>query len=203
MNTTGDMPKPTTMNTVDLERALWAVLISMRTSQVIGAADVVIDLVRTTLEHRPDACSDRQLLACSVIFHPTIVRLVQLLLSHGISPSGVPLLRAIAEGNELLVGYLIGAGADVRGTLAHAKFTPHIMPLLVAGGADIDEANDDGETLLFDAVARNAPPNAIQSLIDLGADPHRARPDGQTPMDIASDDHKAIMRRGPQGPAEE
>jgi ankyrin repeat protein len=63
--------------------------------------------------------------------------------------------------------------------------------MLLAAGAEVDHASNDGETALILA-AQGGHVEVIQALVTAGADPHRANNSGHTPL--AAAEHEAAAQ---------
>src|SRR4051794_34429194 len=104
-------------------------------------------------------------------------------------------LKAIASGEQVAFGDLLGLGVDLnafgtqipRTLLMAAAFGGRndLVSALAANGARIDIANEYGMTALYEAAAlgRTA---TVQLLLDLGADFESETKGGYTPLMAAS-----------------
>jgi ankyrin repeat protein len=65
--------------------------------------------------------------------------------------------------------------------------------MLLAAGAEVDHASNDGETaLILAAQGGHGHVEVIQALVTAGADPHRANNSGHTPL--AAAEHEAAAQ---------
>ena len=106
-----------------------------------------------------------------------------------------PLVYAVEQGNAELVEVLLAAGADpnreTRGgktPLAAAVYTPELLRVLLKNKADpnlrVGSATPLSEAILND----NA--EAVEILLESGADPDLADPNGTTPLQLAEQNFK-------------
>lgn len=91
--------------------------------------------------------------------------------------------RALAKGD--------GALMTQDMALKHApgilkKNSEQIVALLLKSGADVNVANNDGETVFFQAVNSTRSAEMIRALIDAGADVNKADNEGTTPLMLAA-----------------
>lgn len=117
------------------------------------------------------------------------------------SEQGDKLTEAIKLGDTNRVRELLDQGADPNEPdAAHGNITPlaraaghghlEIMELLVQAKADLNRADDDGQTPLHHAVffrGRASQPEAVKWLLERGADASIANKIGMTPRDRAID----------------
>lgn len=98
-----------------------------------------------------------------------------------------------------VIGWLIARGADVNRRVngdplvamcltRSADVNLALFDALLAGGPDVNAANDEGVTALMRAAARDGDgrPDAIERLLARGADPHRRDRQGRTAADYAA-----------------
>lgn len=125
--------------------------------------------------------------------------IVKLLLDRGLSVNqpnqwGVnPLMYASILGNRDIVEYLIKNGADVHAisnqgetALVWATIRLHfdIAELLMEKGLSYNDRNEDGGTMFFSA--GKSPMEAVEYMIEHGADPLVEDSSGTTPLHIAA-----------------
>jgi ankyrin repeat protein len=132
--------------------------------------------------------------------------LVSLLIDHHVDvnqngPYGSAIWFAVAEDKQGVVELLLDAGADMnlksdapvdpknpRITLLSCAVSTNdlnLIDILLAHGADINGAGEDGTTPLWTAVGWDGA-NTTSYLIDKGADVNRANDSGVTPLMIAT-----------------
>ncbi len=74
-----------------------------------------------------------------------------------------------------------------------------ILEVLISGGAQINELDDDGEAILHYAISRfiysEARPKVVQWLLEKGADPNLRNARGETPLRLANrNDNEKIAK---------
>jgi ankyrin repeat protein len=126
------------------------------------------------------------------------VAVSRLLLENGADPA--PPLK------NHTTAFLIAAGLFRDNNLARAPWTEadavKVLRLLLDRGAEVNGANDDGQTALHAAVARGENVDVlIQFLADEGADLFAINKRGQTALDVARGDSGSGMRRTRPNPA--
>lgn len=74
----------------------------------------------------------------------------------------------------------------------YSKMSNAVITALVKSGADTNYQNESGGTALQTACVCKAPLDTIQTLLDLGADPHLANNHGNTPLIFAVRNHNSL-----------
>jgi ankyrin repeat protein len=120
-----------------------------------------------------------------------------------VSERQLPLERALERGNERLVKYLLGKGADFGfqcdiswKLIFKAIENGHedIVKLLLEKGADHKSRDDQGRTPLSSA-ARNGHEAIVKLLLEKGADPKSRDDQGWTPLSLAAmNGHEATVK---------
>ena len=103
----------------------------------------------------------------------------------------------LGDADESLVQRLLEAGSDVHAMDAegltalwycwHCQ-SMDIRKVLLAWGANIDDAGDNGMTMLHLKAFFNQP-DGMRELLEMGANPWRADAKGRTPVDCARERH--------------
>lgn len=122
---------------------------------------------------------------------------VRLFLRAGLGlPGG--LVTASWNGHCDLLGELLAGGVDAGGLpgaeallRAHGRGHEPCARQLVAAGASLDAAGENGETLLIRAARQGAPVARFRRLLDLGADPNLTTKAGATALMYAATGRRA------------
>lgn len=108
------------------------------------------------------------------------------------------LMMAAEQGKILDMISLLKAGAnanakDFYGTTAMMLGLTHryhsdirVVSVLLGNGADVDAADNFGETALMNAVRYNLPPEVVAALLSAGANVNKKNNDGKTPLMLAA-----------------
>lgn len=114
---------------------------------------------------------------------------------------GSVISHALFNDKHDFVAWAIDRGAELsvrdhagRGLVTLALSAARCLPLLLARGAPVDLADDDGQTALHHAAAANDQ-QAVEQLLAAGADRDRADQQGQRPADLARGAVRALLDR--------
>ena len=120
-----------------------------------------------------------------------------------------PLIEAAHRGKKIMVDYLLTAGANPNVENSYGQTAllfqflfarnpepKEIIRLLLNAGADINKANDSGDTLLHHAALQHRT-ERIKYLLSNGADINASKKHGRTPLNVA------VSRCQPKGLQEE
>lgn len=134
--------------------------------------------------------------------------LVQLMLDKGVDPNVIgnrgctPVFEAVDNNDTAMARMLLERGADIdfrnkfgaaplSYAVWHSDVQPWVLSWLIANGAAVDFADNDGETPLYSVAQRGALEKAAL-LLEAGADPD-SRCGTRRPLHAAADDHMAGM----------
>jgi uncharacterized protein len=112
------------------------------------------------------------------------LEVMELLLEAGASPVAAIDARESATGGT--TSFMVAAGVGWHGSSSRGREEDALraLELLLARGADVNAANQAGDTALHGAALRGSPA-IIRFLADHGAEAHARNAKGRTPLDIA------------------